>query len=254
MPEVTLSVQPVGVKFYSGDHNAPAGIPTFEGISYCDAVRRVTAGEELVVRAESITSCRWSPVVLGLKQAESGFEKRQEPRLEGTNAVLLAPLSGFEARGLEPDVVILRDEPETLRFLSRMVGENRCVREYAGELDKSALGYLWEDRSDLKVKLTLGVNRLLAILQKQEWFRKLIAAIFRSEIISGFFDRIISRTMADMSICRNSSVIPRKTGMANISFFCSGGIAWGMNRHQHMTSGWPYPVFKELREKVTLKW
>jgi uncharacterized protein (DUF169 family) len=254
MPEVTLNVQPVGVKFYAGDHNAPAGIPSYEGMSYCDAVRRVTAGEELVLRAESINSCRWSPVVLGLKQAESGFEKRQEPRLEGTNAILLAPLSGFEARGLEPDVVILRDEPGTLRYLSRMVGQNRCVREYADELDKSALGYLWEDRSDWKVKLTLGVNRLLAILQKQEWFRRLIGSVFRSEFISDLFDRIISRTMADMSMCRNSTVIPGKTGMANISFFCSGGIAWGMNRHQNMTSGWPYPVFKELRDKVNLRW
>ncbi|MEW6554373.1 MAG: hypothetical protein AB1384_08820 [Actinomycetota bacterium] len=254
MPEVTLSVQPVGVKFYTGDHNAPAGVPLYEGISYCDAVRRATTGEELVVRAESITSCRWSPVVLGLKEAESGFEKRQEPRLEGTHAVLLAPLTAFEARGLESDVVILRDEPGTLRYLSRIVGPNRCAREYADELDKSALGHLWENRSDWKVKLTMGVNRLLAILQKQEWFRKLIAAIFRSEVISDLFDRIISRSMADMSICRNSSVLPRKTGMANISFFCTGGIAWGMNRTQHMTSGWPWPVFNELSEKVTLKW
>jgi hypothetical protein len=134
-----------------------------------------------------------------------------------------------------------------------MVGQNSCVREYAGELDKSALQYLWENRSDWKVKLTLGVNRILAILQKQEWFRKLIASIFRSEVVSDLFDRIISRTMADMSICRNSTVIPLKTGRANISFFCSGGIAWGMNRHEHMTSGWPYPIFKELRDKVTLK-
>jgi hypothetical protein len=193
-------------------------------------------------------------VVLGLKDAGSGFEKRQEPRLEGTNAIYMATLDGFAAKGLEPDVVILRDEPKTLRYLSRMAGRNRCVREYAGELDKSALDYLWDNRSDWKVKLTNGVNRILSLPQRQEWFRKLMATIFRSEVVSDLFDRIISRSMADMSICRNSSVIPMKTGMVNISFFCSGGIAWGMNRHGHMTSGWPYPVFKELREKVALKW
>jgi hypothetical protein len=254
MPEVTLNVQPVGVKFYVGDFNAPAGIPAYEGMSYCDAVRLVTAGEELLVGRESIDACRWSPVVLGLKEAESGFEKRQEPRQKNTRTIYLAPLSGFEARGIEPDVVIMRDEPGTLRFLSRTVGQNSCVREYAGELDKSALEYLWDNRSDWKVKLTMAVNRILAVLQKQEWFRKLIAAIFRSEVVSDLFDRFISRTMADMSMCRNSTVIPAKTGRANISFFCSGGIAWGMNRYDYMTSGWPYPVFEELREKVTLKW
>ncbi len=254
MPEVNLKLQPVGVKIYKQGDDEPSGIPVYEGMSYCDAVRRVTDGEELLIRLESINACKGSPVVLGLKSPESSFEKRQEPRLEGMRAVFLAPLSSFEARGMEPDTVIMRDEPKILRYLASVVGKNRCAHEYAGELDKSALQSLWDNSSDWKVKLTLGVNRILALLQKQEWFRKLIAFIFRSEVVSDLFDRIISRTMADMSICRNSTVIPTKTGMVNISFFCSGGIAWGMNRHDHMTSGWPYPVFKELREKVNLKW
>ncbi len=254
MPEVGLRVQPVGVRFYARGENEPQGLPLYEGISYCDAVRRATGGEELLLRAESINACRWSPVVLGLKEAESGFEKRQEPRLQGTQAIMLAPLSTFEAKGVRPDVVVLRDEPGTLRYLARTLGDNRCVREYAGELDKSALQYLWENRSDWKVRLTMAVNRLLSLLQKREWFRKLIAAIFRSEVVSDLFDRVISRTMADMSMCRNSSVIPHKTGCANISFFCTGGIAWGMNDPRNMTSGWSWPVFEELRNKVTLKW
>ena len=254
MPEVNLKLQPVGVKFYIPGDSEPAGIPAYEGVSYCDAVWRVTGGEELLVRLESITACNWSPVVLGLKKAESSFEIRQEPRLEGTRAVFLAPLSGFEARGLEPDVVILRDEPKTLRYLASVVGQNRCAREYAGELDKSALQYLWENRSDWKVKLAMIVNRILAALQKQGWFTKTITFLFSSELVSDIWDRIISRFMADMSICRNSSVIPTRTGVVNISFFCTGGIVWGMNRPEHMTAGWPYPVFRELREKVTLKW
>lgn len=254
MPVVTLSVQPVGVKFYAGDFNPPAGLAVYGGISYCDAVRRAAAGEKLLLRPGSITSCRWSPVVLGLKEAESGFEKRQEPRMEKTRCIYLAPLSSCEAGGPEPDVVILRDEPGTLRYLARTAGMNRCAGEYAGELDKSALEHLLEDRSDWKVKLLMTVNRFLALLQKQEWFRRLVAAVFRSETVSDLFDRIISRSMADMSICRNSTVIPHRSGRANVSFFCAGGIAWGMNRPGHMTSGWPYPVFQELREKVVLKW
>lgn len=254
MPEVTLQIQPVGVKFILSDEDVWVAAPLYEGISYCDAVLRATGGEELQVHPDSITTCKWSPVVLGLKSPESGFEKRQEPRLEGIAGVFLAPLSRFESRGLEPDVVIIRDDPKTLRYLAREAGQRHCAREYAEELDKSALQYLLENRSDWKVRLTMTVNRILAALQKLDWWKRLIEFMFRSELVSDVFDRVISRTMADMSICRNSTVIPYKTGMVNISFFCSGGIAWGMNRSEHMASGFPYPVFKGLQEKITLKW
>jgi uncharacterized protein (DUF169 family) len=254
MPVVKLEIQPVGVKFIPSDEDVWVAAPLYEGISYCDAVLRATDGEELQIHPDSITTCKWSPVVLGLKNPESGFEKRQEPRLEGTRGVFLAPLSLFETRGLEPDVVIIRDDPKTLRYLAREAGERRSAREYAEELDKSALQYLLENRADWKVRLTMAVNRILAFMQRFGWWKSLIEFMFRSELVSDLFDRVISRTMADMSICRNSTVIPYKTGMANISFFCSGGIAWGMNRSEHMTSGWPWQVFKELRDRVTLTW
>lgn len=252
MPEVKLELPPVGVCLLP--EGEVAGLGPCAVVSYCEAVRRATAGEELLVRRESITSCRWSPVVLGLKEAESGFEQRQEPRLRGTEAVFLASLAAFEARGMHPDVVIIRDAPQTLNYLAFQVGRKNCVLEYAEEVDKSALGYLRERRPDWRVRLTMFFNHALSLMRKQAWFQRLTATVFRSEAVSAFFDRIISRTMADMSVCRNSTVIPHKSGCANISFFCSGGILWGGNRYDHMTSGWPYPIFEELRKKVKLTW
>ena len=54
---------------------------------------------------------------------------------------------------------------------------------------------------------------------------------------------VISRAMADMSVCRNSTVIPLLSGQVNVSFFCTGGITWGRNHPQYLTSGWPWPAF-----------
>ena len=239
MPETKLEPQPVGVCFLA--EGEAAGMSPCAVVGYCEALRRATGGEELLVRRESIIFCRWSPVVLGLKEAESGFERRQEPRLRETEAVFL-PLAAFEAREMQPDVVIIRGAPQTLNYLTSLVGRKSCAREHAEEVDKSALGYLWYRRPDCRIRLT------------REWFQSLTATVFRSEAVSDLFDRIISRTMADMSMCRNSTVIPRKSGCANVSFFCSGGILWGGNRYDHMTSGWPYGVCEELRGKAKLSW
>ncbi|MCP4532783.1 MAG: hypothetical protein GY831_16380, partial [Delftia sp.] len=58
---------PVGVCLLrSPDEHADA--PVYRGVSYCDAVSRAGAGEVLRVLPGSIQVCRWSPVVLGLKE------------------------------------------------------------------------------------------------------------------------------------------------------------------------------------------
>jgi hypothetical protein len=61
---------------------------------------------------------------------------------------------------------------------------------------------------------------------------------------------VISRTLSDMSICRNSTAIPLLTGRANVSFFCSGGITWGRNSPDHLTSGWPWHLYRRLGDQA----
>jgi len=62
---------------------------------------------------------------------------------------------------------------------------------------------------------------------------------FRSTFVTKIFDKFITKYMANMSMCRNSSVMPFQTKKANISYFCTGGVAWGKNDSRHMTSGFP---------------
>jgi hypothetical protein len=52
--------------------------------------------------------------------------------------------------------------------------------------------------------------------------------------------------MANMSMCRNSFVIPLRENRANISYFCTGGVAWGKNDSRNMTSGFPRHLFVKL--------
>jgi hypothetical protein len=49
-----------------------------------------------------------------------------------------------------------------------------------------------------------------------------------------------------MSVCRNSSVVPLLSGRVNVSFFCTGGITWGRNQADHLTSGWPWSDFQHV--------
>ncbi len=239
--------EPVGAKFLSNAADSWDGLRPFEGASYCQAV--ATAGERgFLVRPDSIGVCRWSPVVLGLKEVEGGFETRLQPRREGAWGVALATLPGFAEAGVEPDVVILRDTAANLRFRLAKLGRANCAMQYAGRMDKSALAILEGGTGGWKARLIGVVNPTLAWLNRVPGWKKTTEIVFRSKKVSDLYDRLIAACMADMSICRNSTVIPSLTGKANLSHFCTGGVAWGENRPEHMTCGIPYALYAEVNE------
>jgi hypothetical protein len=95
------------------------------------------------------------------------------------------------------------------------------------------------------------VNRILGGLARSERWQAFTCWLFQSRWVTARFDALISRTLADMSICRNSTVIPLLTGQANQSFFCTGGITWGRNRPEHLTSGWPWPLFQRVDQVLS---
>ncbi len=254
MPDLWMGVQPVGVKFLFKQTEALQGVRVYRGTSYCDAVRRATGNEELLVLADSILTCQWSPVILGLKSPENSFERRLAPRMGKTWGYHLAPLSSFLRRDLEPDIIVIREEPATLKKLLSNIGWEQCALYLSGKMDKSALGILRNNKFSLKSAATVGVNKLLAALSNKEWWYKFTEQIFRNTFACNVFDRFISLFMADMSICRNSTVIPYKTGLVNVSHFCSGGIGWGLNHPHHLTSGFPNDAFKSLSNHLSIKW
>ncbi len=111
-------VTAVGVEVIRDEAPELAGLPLFRGASYCEAVSRARR-EPLLVRADSIEVCKWSPAVLGFKPADTQFERKLMPRMDpGTRTVLLAPLDSFP-RGRRPQVVILQGPAGSLWEMMR---------------------------------------------------------------------------------------------------------------------------------------
>ena len=250
---VRLPLPPVGVKLRLGASIQEDGITVYEGTSYCEAIRLAARGEVVRVGPGSIRTCKWAPVVLGFKEAENDFEKGLIPRAEGASPGLLAARPDRFPPGVEPDVVILRGPLSALAPLFDLVGEQRWAGEYAAgpRVDASALALLRKGGGRADRLVNRLTRRILGRLRPLPAWKRLTEFLFGSELVTRAFDQFIKRTMADMSICRNSTVIPHLTGKVNLSFFCTGGIAWGLNDPDHLTSGWPYPLYREIEPLLT---
>jgi uncharacterized protein (DUF169 family) len=247
-----LAPAPVGVRVLASAQEAD-GIPVYRGVSYCDAVRAAGEGAMLRVLPGSIEVCGWAPVVLGLEEPDSRFEEGLEPRLAYPVAgLLLARLDRFPG---EPDVVVVRARPEALQDMVQHLLDPRapgphgveCGEQlwdgHGGHVDRSAIPTLLAQQSPARQALIGGVNRALAALARSRRWQTLTHWLFRSHLVTAGFDALISRTLADMSVCRNSTAIPLLTGQTNLSFFCTGGITWGRNHPGHLTSGWPWASY-----------
>lgn len=219
-----------------------SSVPAYQGVSYCDAVRRAGEGEMLRVVEGSIEVCGWSPAVLGLKAPATRFERRLEPRLPFPGGgLLLAPLTAFPR---EPDLVVIRASAAQIGRLLAAAGPGGLWTGHGGRLERSA-AFLFDGEGGLRrPRLVEPVNRVLAGLAGVPAWQALTRWLFRSHLVTAGLEAFISRTLADMSVCRNSTAIPLLSGQANVSFFCTGGITWGRNDPAHLTSGWPYPLFR----------
>ena len=256
-----LDPPPVGVRVLASDQEA-AGVPVYQGVSYCDAVRRAGEGECLRIQPDSIRVCGWSQVVLGLKETAGPFEESLEPRLAFPVAgLLVAPLNGFPGT---PEVVLVRAKAGLLSEMARAAGQDPWWAGHGGRLDRSALPALMPDSMqmrprigdrrwfvDVRLWLLGGVNQILGALARSRRWQTFTRWLFRSHWVTARFDAIISRALADMSVCRNSTVIPLLEGRANLTFFCTGGITWGRNRPEHLTSGWPWPIFQRVDQSLS---
>jgi hypothetical protein len=229
----------------AGDH---ADAPVYRGVSYCDAVSRAGAGQALRVLPGSVRTCGWAEVVLGLKEPQGRFEGSLAPRLSFPCAgLLLAPLDRFPG---QPAVVIVRTRPQVLREMIELAGPERLWDGHGGRMDRSALPFLTGRRTvsrHTRHGLIGAVNRGLAAIAHLAPWQALTRRLFRSGLVTAGFDVLISRALADMSVCRNSTVVPLLTGRANVSFFCTGGITWGRNDPRFLTSGWTWDDFVQIR-------
>jgi hypothetical protein len=231
---------PVGVRILP-DAGWQPGIPVYEGVSYCDAVRRAGQGEVLRVLPGSIQVCGWAPVVLGFKSPEGAFARGLAPRLSfPVSGLLLAPLDRFPG---EPQVVVVRSGLEQIRQMVALAGKE-CLWDSSGrEPECSVVSQLSGRPPSWRHQLAGLANYPLAVLARSERWQGLTRRVFRSRLATEAYEALISRTMADMSVCRNSTVIPLLSARVNVSFFCSGGITWGRNDPNQVTSGWPWSEY-----------
>jgi hypothetical protein len=118
-------------------------------------------------------------------------------------------------------------------------GQEQMWAGHGGKVALSAVPRFTGVWAPSKHRLVDAVNRPLAALARLRWWQGLTHWLFRSRLVTIGFDAVISRTLADMSICRNSTAVPLLTGKANVSFFCTGGVTWGGNDPGRLTSGWP---------------
>jgi hypothetical protein len=158
--------------------------------------------------------------------------------------VYLAPVSRFN-EALEPDVVIVRGSPVMLRKLAAQMGEGALQDTYRDRMEWTALG-AGERGLSLRVMLVHAVNYTLSLLNRVKLFSDLTRWLFRRKWVTNIFEKMIRNALADMSMCRNSTVIPYVEDAGNISFFCTGGATWGGNSPRNMTSGFPYHLIKPL--------
>jgi hypothetical protein len=220
----------------------------FSGVSYCQGIFGATFGMELIINANSIKICKWSPVVLGFKQPTNDFERTIEPHIEpfAIHGIYVAPLYLFR-KDITPDGVIIRTNPDNYRRIIDLLGWDSFIDPEAYKQDQTSLNtFRMKPPTGLSAISIKYVNRTLSLLNRFTLWHRFTTFIFKSDYVTKIFDKFITRYMANMSMCRNSFVIPWKQKKVNISYFCTGGVAWGKNEPDDMTSGYPYETFLRL--------
>jgi len=184
--------------------------------------------------------------VLGFKDRDPKLDLKVDVVLpRDTARVLVAPVTAY-ADDAPPDVVVLRAFPDQVRRILDTLGWENFNEQLAGRLDCSALEVFKSGGESFDKKRVQAVNTLLAGLNRSEAWRDFTKWIFDRQWTTYVFNLLLERYLANMSICRNSTVIPYLTGKANVSYFCTGGIAWGLNKPRHMTCGMPFDLYRKL--------
>ncbi|MCP4198728.1 MAG: DUF169 domain-containing protein [Proteobacteria bacterium] len=247
---IHLTHPPIGIKVLPESLDGFDHIPVFRGVSYCRAVFEASFGAEWILQPESIRVCQWAPIVLGFKESENWFERSIRDHLPPViTGLYLAPLHCFR-KDLTPDVVIIRTSRHNMEQALDALGENRFISGNEFELDRSAVTALGKRSNRVAKWFIEKLNALLYKLSGYQSWHRFTTFIFKSTFITYLYDRLVTRHLANMSMCRNSTVLPLLQQKANISYFCTGGIAWGKNDPQNMTAGYPYALFKLIAPRL----
>jgi uncharacterized protein (DUF169 family) len=242
----------IGIKFFKQDEKPDLSEAEKKGcISFCQAVKTASEGGPVFIGPGSISVCKWSPPSLGLKVPESDFEKSMEPKLPFlASGILISRLDKWPEEVPEPDTVLFRGDKDYMLKIIKAADEEEMFID-SSCLGQTAVPVLMENESHLvKSKMVSVTNTLLDFLGRYDWWTRTTIWAFKHEWPSEILDYVLDRTMANMSMCRNSTVIPYISQKVNISHFCTGGISWGKNPAQYMTGGMPYKTYLKLKPLI----
>ncbi len=240
---IEVGYVPAGIKFYKNGESLPQA-ELFHGISYCECVHKATTGSgtPYLLKAESIENCHWSPIVLGFRESDCTLDLKVGYNMNNIQALLIAPLPHYTTYGLTPDTVLVRSIPSEIAKLVKGSAREDVAWNLAGKLDSSALEIFDSETDASEKSRVMLVNKTLARLNKYSEWRKFTKWVFSNDATTYVFDLLLDRFLANMSMCRNTTVIPLVTGDINVSYFCTGGVAWGGNRPEHVTCGMPWAI------------
>lgn len=223
-------------------------ISRYQGPSFCAAIHELDLqNKPFILTSDSIRVCKWSPIVLGFKFPQNLFERSLDPCLKyPIQRILIGPLSFFQENRLNPVIVLIRGTPLVHQQILKTLGIHHYLSITSSLLHLSAVQFFKGRISILKITFLQLLNTCVSFIQKYPILEQVTYQLFQSTIVSFIVDFFLIRMASDMSMCRNSTVVPYTTGKGNISFFCIGGITWGKNNPREMTSGYPYELFEKV--------
>lgn len=241
-----LDLPVIGVKQLRDSLKGFENVDRYVGPTWCDVIRLATYGQALIVEPGSIGVCSVAPVVLGLKDAEKAVDMILEPRMEERVAgYYINHVSRFP-EGVEPDTVIIRGRPSQVRRIAEESGE--LQENFRGLIGASGLDLTGFQR--LNVLSALISNWIIGYMKRWSGFDPLMKAVMNFGPLMLVGEKLIEKSLADMSMCRNSTILPLLEDAGNISYFCAGGASWGGNSPRNMTSGYPYRIYNKFADKL----
>jgi hypothetical protein len=264
----------VGVKFLKEDEMPKDfDIVKKPGVrSFCDALRLIDTerfSEGLIVTKNTIKICHWSPVALGLKDAETEVQKKIVPLFDELHSGIFIfnisktsenhPLQSFIDN---PDTVILIGSFKVVSKAIEQIGIENFSNEYVKQLEFSALS-LFTNFDSLTKKEKRKIKRHLRST-------KFINALFASKLISNkpmvkfitklltkypfvkVMDGVLRKTATALSCCYVSTSIPYAKQKATVALIDTGSIGWGEMSKKSVFMGIPYNLYSSIEPEMSL--
>jgi hypothetical protein len=269
---VVLSSPPIAVKYLNQLPEEEVPRPTVR--SFCDALARVRNGgfpAGLLVTLETIDTCVWSPVALGLRgpscYADGKVPLLFEERCAGVLVYNLHPgQTGPSAPTAlqEPDAVIITEAREVIQSVVDSLGTDTLLRDYWDDLAFSANSLFAQEAAPLDED---GERKRARREKKIRVFNKLFGSrLFRSKPMMGLINRLMVRNgvqklMTDIclyqtsgcSMCLSAATLPYKTGKANVVFSDAGSVTWGAISADAFTIGLPRHLYYQLAPHISIE-